>query len=115
MGVIEMLSAEQIYQSIENIVKAKGTNDTKMLANAGLKKNVMTNIKNGSMPSIDKIAAIAGLRCVSMFCNRDSGLLMPFSLFTNSLIWLIPVGALFCALSAFRISISFLQFRNTLF
>lgn len=45
-----MLSAEQIYQSIENIVKAKGTNDTKMLANAGLKKNVMTNIKNGSMP-----------------------------------------------------------------
>lgn len=61
-----MLSAEQIYQSIENIVKAKGTNDTKMLANAGLKKNVMTNIKNGSMPSIDKIAAIADVLDVSI-------------------------------------------------
>lgn len=61
-----MLSAEQIYQNIEDAVKAKGMNDTKMLAEAGLKKNVMTNIKNGSMPSIDKIAAIADVLDVSV-------------------------------------------------
>jgi transcriptional regulator with XRE-family HTH domain len=56
----------QIYQKIEEILSAKGISKNQLLINAGLAKNVMSNMKNGSMPSVDKIAAIAEALDVSI-------------------------------------------------
>ena len=54
-----MLSPEQIYQNIERILESRGISDRQLLIDSGLKKNVMANMKSGSMPSADKIAVIA--------------------------------------------------------
>lgn len=54
-----MLSPEQIYQNIEKILESRGISDRQLLIDSGLKKNVMANMKSGSMPSADKIAVIA--------------------------------------------------------
>lgn len=54
-----MFSAVQIYQFIETQCALHGISDRKMLSEAGLSKGVMDNMKKGSMPSVDKVAAIA--------------------------------------------------------
>lgn len=54
-----MLAPEQIYQNIEKILESRGISDRQLLLDSGLKKNVMANMKSGSMPSADKIAIIA--------------------------------------------------------
>ena len=48
-----------LANQIETLCNQKNLTIKAMLSGCGLKKNVVDNIKNGSMPSIDKICAIA--------------------------------------------------------
>lgn len=61
-----MRSPVQIYEFIESILNKRGISDRQMLAEAGLKRGVLDNMKKGSMPSADKIAAIAEYLGVSV-------------------------------------------------
>ena len=61
-----MFNAEQIHQRIEYELKSKGISGRKMLLESGLSKNIMDNMKNGSMPSADKIAKISEYLGVSI-------------------------------------------------
>ena len=54
-----MRSPVQIYEFIEDILNKRGISDRQMLTDAGLKRGVLDNMKKGSMPAADKIAAIA--------------------------------------------------------
>lgn len=54
-----MRSPVQIYEFIEDILNKRGISDRQMLTEAGLKRGVLDNMKKGSMPSVDKVAAIA--------------------------------------------------------
>ena len=54
-----MRSPVQIYEYIESILIKRGISDRQMLTDAGLKRGVLDNMKKGSMPAADKIAAIA--------------------------------------------------------
>ena len=54
-----MRSPVQIYEFIESILNKRGISDRQMLSDAGLKRGVLDNMKKGSMPAADKIAAIA--------------------------------------------------------
>lgn len=61
-----MRSPVQIYEIIEAILSKKGISDRQMMNESGLKRGVLDNMKKGSMPSADKIAAIADYLNVSV-------------------------------------------------
>lgn len=61
-----MRSPVQIYEFIEDILNKRGISDRQMLTEAGLKRGVLDNMKKGSMPAADKIAAIAKYLGVSV-------------------------------------------------
>lgn len=54
-----MFTAMQIYNNIETLRVVRGISQRQMLADCSLSKSFMDNMKKGSMPSVDKIAAIA--------------------------------------------------------
>jgi transcriptional regulator with XRE-family HTH domain len=56
----------QIYEFIESILVKKGISDRQMMQDSGLKRGVLDNMKKGSMPAADKIAAIAKYLGVSV-------------------------------------------------
>lgn len=61
-----MRSPVQIYEFIESILVKKGISDRQMMQDSGLKRGVLDNMKKGSMPSADKLAAIADYLGVSV-------------------------------------------------
>ena len=54
-----MFTAMQIYNNIETLRIVRGISQRQMLADCNLNKSFMDNMKKGSMPSVDKIAAVA--------------------------------------------------------
>ena len=58
--------AELLINKIEILCKQAGITKTKLFVDCGLNKNIITNIKNGSIPSVDKIAIIADYFHVSV-------------------------------------------------
>lgn len=54
-----MLDAKQIAQKIERILNSRQVSTRQFLADTGLAKNTISNMKGGSMPSADKLATIA--------------------------------------------------------
>ena len=54
-----MFTAMQIYNNIETLRIVRGISQRQMLADCNLSKSFMDNMKKGSMPSVDKIAAVA--------------------------------------------------------
>ena len=54
-----MFTAMQIYDNIETMRLVRNISQRQLLADCGLSKSFMDNLKKGSMPSVDKIAAIA--------------------------------------------------------
>lgn len=54
-----MFTTMQIYDSIETMRIVRGISQRQLLADCGLSKSFMDNLKKGSMPSVDKIAAVA--------------------------------------------------------
>ena len=61
-----MLTSGQIYIKIEKELQKRGVSQHKMLVESGLSKNALDKMKKGSMPSADKIAAIADYLGVSI-------------------------------------------------
>ena len=54
-----MFTAMQIYNNIETLRIVRGISQRQMLSDCNLSKSFMDNMKKGSMPSVDKIAAVA--------------------------------------------------------
>ncbi len=54
-----MYNAVQIYNNIETMLIVRGISIRKAEIEAGLARGSLNNIKNGSMPSVDKVAALA--------------------------------------------------------
>ena len=54
-----MFTAMQIYDNIETMRLVRNISQRQLLSDCGLSKSFMDNLKKGSMPSVDKIAAIA--------------------------------------------------------
>lgn len=61
-----MRSPVQIYEFIESILNKRGISDRQMMQDSGLKRGVLDNMKKGSMPAADKLAAIAKYLGVSV-------------------------------------------------
>lgn len=54
-----MFTAMQIYDNVETMRLVRNISQRQLLADCGLSKSFMDNLRKGSMPSVDKIAAIA--------------------------------------------------------
>lgn len=54
-----MIEPNEIYKIVEKECKRKKISQQKLLSDVGLSRNTLDNIKKGSMPSVDKVAAIA--------------------------------------------------------
>ena len=54
-----MFTAIQIYDNIETMRLVRNISQRQLLSDCGLSKSFMDNLKKGSMPSVDKIAAVA--------------------------------------------------------
>lgn len=54
-----MRNPKEIAETIENLVKEKQTTVNKMLAECGLTKDTIRNMKNGKKPFSDTVAVIA--------------------------------------------------------
>ena len=75
-----MRSPVQIYEFIETILVKNGISDRQMMQESGLKRGVLDNMKKGSMPSADKLAAIASYLGVSVdYLLGREGELLPAS------------------------------------
>ena len=68
-----MFTAMQIYDNIETMRIVRNISQRQLLADCGLSKSFMDNLKKGSMPSVDKIAAVADFfRCtIDMIVGRE--------------------------------------------
>ena len=53
-----MFTAMQIYDNIETMRIVRNISQRQLLADCGLSKSFMDNLKKGSMPSVDKIKAL---------------------------------------------------------
>lgn len=69
-----MFQPVQIYERIKQLLCKKGISDRQMMADAGVKRGVLDNMKNGSMPSADKLSLIADYLQVSIdyLLGRDA-------------------------------------------
>lgn len=54
-----MFTTVQIYNNIETMRIVRGVSQRQLLAECGLSKSFMDNLKKGSMPSADKLGVIA--------------------------------------------------------
>lgn len=54
-----MIEPYQIYKIVEKECKKKMISQQKLLSDIGLTKSTLDNMKKGSMPSVDKVSAIA--------------------------------------------------------
>ena len=54
-----MFTTVQIYDNIETMRIVRGVSQRQLLAECGLSKSFMDNLKKGSMPSADKLGVIA--------------------------------------------------------
>ena len=54
-----MFTTMQIYNNIETMRIVRGISQRQFLSDCGLSKSFMDNLKKGSMPSVDKVAAVA--------------------------------------------------------
>lgn len=54
-----MIEPYEIYKVVEKECKKKGISQQKLLSDIGLAKSTLDNMKKGSMPSVDKVSAIA--------------------------------------------------------
>jgi len=59
-------SAQEIEIIIKAELKSKNITSKEMLSSVGLNKNVLVHMKNGSMPSADKLWKIAQYLDISM-------------------------------------------------
>lgn len=62
-----MFNAIELYNMIETLrVSRSNVSQNQLIADCGLKRGIMSNLMKGSMPSVDKIAAIADYFGVSV-------------------------------------------------
>lgn len=61
-----MFDAMQIYEAIETLIVIRGLSDRKAEQEAGVARGTLRNMINGSMPSVDKVAAFADYFGVSV-------------------------------------------------
>lgn len=61
-----MFTPEQIYENIEKRLEILKLSDRQFMVDAGLKRGVLDSLKNGSMPSGDKLALIADFFDISL-------------------------------------------------
>ena len=54
-----MIEPNEIYKIVEKECKKKKISQQKLLSDVGLSRNTLDNMKKGSMPSVDKVSAIA--------------------------------------------------------
>lgn len=54
-----MIEPYEIYKVVEKECKKKKISQQKLLSDVGLAKSTLDNMKKGSMPSVDKVSAIA--------------------------------------------------------
>lgn len=54
-----MFTPVQIYENIEKILSEMRISDRQFMQEAGLKRGILDSLKNGSMPSGDKLVMIA--------------------------------------------------------
>lgn len=54
-----MFTTMQIYNNIETMRIVRGISQRQFLSDCGLSKSFMDNLKKGSMPSVDKVSAVA--------------------------------------------------------
>lgn len=54
-----MIEPNEIYKIVEKECKKKKISQQKLLSDIGLAKSTLDNMKKGSMPSVDKVSAIA--------------------------------------------------------
>lgn len=54
-----MIEPYEIYKVVEKECKKKKISQQRLLSDVGLAKSTLDNMKKGSMPSVDKVSAIA--------------------------------------------------------